>query len=1238
MPLTLEALLAVEVAASVGFNDEEASRFRAELESAFLNLYFYCHLRNQTVSDADRRHIIAVLEQSGYSRESIGRALDRLRDGEIVAHILQWLVQQSQVFGLPLHQVVNVPEVLSELHTAATERPEELETIGETESEASSQNDSGEGNKTKNGQNLLNLLFQIAEQQAQKDGYLHRGITCNSCNTHPIKGVRYRCVNCVDYDLCESCESVQPHIGTHIFYKIRIPRAHVGHQPQPVIYPGQYSKLDQTLRRDLVKKYSEWTGFRESEVLGFWEQFKCLATVDWPNDPSSFYFAIDYRSFEQLFLSNSSTRLAPPNLIYDRVFNFYDTDQNALIGFDEFITGQSNLTKKGPKEKWKRVFRGFDIDGDGFVNRKDFLRMFKAHYSLTKQMTAEVVAGMEEENVEQDPRQLISGGQPLSSAFTASHPTGQASRTVEGKVRDVFGDEGIVDHVGAIEEDTNELNNEEMIAEIAEREKFNTTFYAELKTDDVQAVLREIMQDPWPPRALESEFVVPDSERNVEANDLLAVTDVDIQKNLRAVGHANLGMLWQIRTYTRFQAVKERRKRRRWHLNESPSTSLPQGPASEAAGETAEHGFDYGVTPTHARYASLFESLDNSQSFMDAVTKMVADLGWPMGNTPELFLRKLLQELGKEWTGAEIAESLKGFSLNTAEIQHFTKDLLRLFEKFSSAETLPETPASSTRQSRRSRSSSKVRFEDGLTTDDDEHDTRSVTSVSSKNIPVNERWGGYEISEPEEDVGREVLYQITQEALNEVIDPFFKAREDLWLEAQTTKAERNRHRAEIRAAVTFPATVVDYLHWYLGESRLKKNYPFPASQIPFEKSDAQTFLRFVKNYEGQERNRLTSEDCPKCPGRKIFLGKCCERCGSQSAVMALDLADSQARETEVCVVCKELGKVSRIGYRQHCGNCGRPSSSRFADDQRFQQILQGESGPEIGDTKAKKTGESPSVNAEALSGPISENNEVRAEYVKDKDDPAAIDRKGTRGPEEGSNASLPSEAPPGSDSQPTSEQPVTGNLTPATPTAAEVDTAPSPQMALDLDGAVQAFDQADPSVEERVAQKPLNVLLEESGYEMVDEHPSNSSQEAKAACDSEHVEPPPSPPSPSSSASNELVARTDASSPLPDPTLPQNRPNTVDADVKDGGKAPEKLKKKKKGKKAKRRDLPQTEEEKKDTIAELKYWAALYILEAEDEERGGPGRMSEEEFLQIMLGERGRALEFVGEWMNLTAF
>ncbi|CAG0909128.1 unnamed protein product, partial [Darwinula stevensoni] len=40
---------------------------------------------------------------------------------------------------------------------------------------------------------------------------LHHGVTCASCRGS-IRGYRYKCLKCRDYDLCMGCESTFQHI------------------------------------------------------------------------------------------------------------------------------------------------------------------------------------------------------------------------------------------------------------------------------------------------------------------------------------------------------------------------------------------------------------------------------------------------------------------------------------------------------------------------------------------------------------------------------------------------------------------------------------------------------------------------------------------------------------------------------------------------------------------------------------------------------------------------------------------------------------------------------------------------------------------------------------------------------------------------------------------------------------------------------------------------------------------
>jgi len=62
----------------------------------------------------------------------------------------------------------------------------------------------------------------VPEEQVE----VHHPAICDSCEAS-IRGIRYKCLVCPDYDLCEACEATnlekQTHDGNHVFAKIRDP-------------------------------------------------------------------------------------------------------------------------------------------------------------------------------------------------------------------------------------------------------------------------------------------------------------------------------------------------------------------------------------------------------------------------------------------------------------------------------------------------------------------------------------------------------------------------------------------------------------------------------------------------------------------------------------------------------------------------------------------------------------------------------------------------------------------------------------------------------------------------------------------------------------------------------------------------------------------------------------------------------------------------------------------------------
>ncbi|MCJ1332699.1 hypothetical protein MMC10_009393 [Thelotrema lepadinum] len=483
------------------------------------------------------------------------------------------------------------------------------------------------------GQSLLNLLYHIAEDQARREGVVHRGVSCNSCNATPIKGIRYRCTNCVDYDLCEQCESMQFHQKNHLFIKIRIPTpSHSSsRRPQPIWYPGNALSLPNNLPRDLNKSVSEETGFSDNEVDALWDQFKTLAAAVWPEDPDDLDWAIDREAFDKCFIvSPEATRTPPASLIYDRTFAFYDSNHDGLIGFREFVAGLAAARSKDVDERHRRTFNEFDFDGDGYISRRDLLLIFRAYYALQREFTRELVTDMEADLLEGGTlRESITSNQPISAAYHGSfHP--QSVHVGEGKQQDEHGDLVVVDNRGAIAEDANDEGDlVQMIGDLREVAQFGNVEPDDLVKLDANASTREtrtsnqaasdvasmgtrtteisapepidrentpetLAQEPeWPPAHVADRDVERALGRTVALGEV--TNEVDRGKVLKAAANRIKAEEERpTRQQVRESAVRNRLNRRQFYLDDEQrlldSQTIQRQVSQTAASNGVEHG------------------------------------------------------------------------------------------------------------------------------------------------------------------------------------------------------------------------------------------------------------------------------------------------------------------------------------------------------------------------------------------------------------------------------------------------------------------------------------------------------------------------------------------------------------------------------------------------------------------------------------------------------------------------
>ncbi|EUC38771.1 hypothetical protein COCCADRAFT_82038 [Bipolaris zeicola 26-R-13] len=580
------------------------------------------------------------------------------------------------------------------------------ESVAPTELSLGSDEDPDDDAIDPEGQTLQRTLYHIAEDRARLEGVIHRGITCNGCDEKPIRGTRWHCANCPDFDLCSNCEATNSHYKNHIFYKIRVPAGYLSLQKQEPVYPGKPHMMNLSIDSALKRRLVAETKMEAEEVEALWDQFTCLAGAEWADDPNNIGWAIDRRDFNHAFVPRYNGFPAAPNLVYDRIFAYYDTDKNGLIGFEEWIKGLDGMHTTDVDVKAKIVFDGYDIDGDGYVSRKDILRIFRAYYSIEKEATRNYIMELSEEVTVRSALDTIRSSQPLGSAFPPRSMN--ASNTSNPRLRQK--QEGDMDATSPVLERN---------TDVAERNEI-------LRTTDLQ-------------------HIVPDEVSGEQQANIL----------------------------------NQRWARRQYYIDEEEGFTQPDG-------------------------------VDGQSS--------------PEGQT-----------------------QFGGFA----------------------------DPSEEHIRNRSSRSSSRVRFQEDV-----DRETRSNASSSR---PFGERWGGYEIPEPEQDLGKEVLYQVTQQGFNELLNPLFLEKEDMAMDAQDTRSERRSRAADIESTIThlftarktdveiilqvgifrFSKCMVDKFCWALnyGESNIQNLFVNPSNNGPRPDEEVRAAVEAI--YNSVEAKVLNSVKNPK---------------------------------------------------------------------------------------------------------------------------------------------------------------------------------------------------------------------------------------------------------------------------------------------------------------------------------------------------------------------------------------
>ncbi|CAG8432679.1 5661_t:CDS:10 [Diversispora eburnea] len=92
------------------------------------------------------------------------------------------------------------------------------------------------------------------EQQSSSEPMEHPGVICDNCHKR-VRGMRWKCITCPNYDLCQVCKTNKPNVHSHEF--------------RPIPYPINSSNNSRTGLRAVKNMHSATCDYCESVIIAF---------------------------------------------------------------------------------------------------------------------------------------------------------------------------------------------------------------------------------------------------------------------------------------------------------------------------------------------------------------------------------------------------------------------------------------------------------------------------------------------------------------------------------------------------------------------------------------------------------------------------------------------------------------------------------------------------------------------------------------------------------------------------------------------------------------------------------------------------------------------------------------------------------------------------------------------------------------------------------------------------------
>lgn len=199
----------------------------------------------------------------------------------------------------------------------------------------------------------------------------------------------------------------------------------------PSSKPRNVDSMINVLSYESIKGLERETLFKQNTLSCLFEQFMCIANTP-VDDIWGIGYAIDRNTFRQCLGPIRDKN----NLICRRLFRFYDSNDDNVIDFGEYVFGLSVFATDRKSRLWY-VYQGCDVQETGYVTRMDIIRILRAHYSLSRDLLRDVVKTLEAEGISGTSDRTssfpvhrghsIAGSQPYSATFAGGMTTGDYS-------------------------------------------------------------------------------------------------------------------------------------------------------------------------------------------------------------------------------------------------------------------------------------------------------------------------------------------------------------------------------------------------------------------------------------------------------------------------------------------------------------------------------------------------------------------------------------------------------------------------------------------------------------------------------------------------------------------------------------------------------------------------------------------------------------------------------------------